>query len=285
MERFNYYSNEMHDLPFCVHCKGDVSVPGPTPEETQYQQMQMEDIKTQRAQSAMLKPYLYQMAGVKEVDGKIVPMTEEEQLSGMTAAQKSQYDVSKLQNDQYSKALKGELPLSQAVEGEIAKQRSELESYMSRKLGPNWKQSTPGIQSLAEFDKKTNALREEQQYGKLSSAGAMNIQQNEYMNQMMGRSAQGVTSPLQMNQGLFGMYGQAMQPYQQQRAMQFQGNQANAQNSSEMMSGLGSLLGTGIMAGGTALSGGGLAALMGAGAAGGGGAASTFLDPSYWAKM
>jgi hypothetical protein len=255
MERFNYYSNEMHDLPFCVHCKGDVSVPGPTPEETQLNQIRLEEIKKSQAESAMMKPYLYQMAGVKEVDGKIVPMTEEEQLAGMTTSQKSQYDVSKLQNDQYSKALKGELPLSQAVEGEIAKQKSDLESYMSRKLGPNWKQSTPGIQSLAEFDKKANALREEQQYGKLTSASAMSIAQQDYLNQMMGRSAQTATSPFNLNQGIFSMAGQAQQPYQQQRALQLQASQQNNQSQSSLYSGLGSLLGTGLIAGGMAFGG------------------------------
>lgn len=250
MERFNYYSNEMHDLPFNVHCKGDVNVPGPTTEETQLRQMEMDQIKQSQAESAMMKPYLYQMAGVKEVDGKIVPMTEAEQLAGMTTLQQTQYGAAKLQSDQYTKALKGELPLSQAVEGEITKQKTDLESYMSRKLGPNWKQSTPGIQALAEFDKKSNALREEQQYGKITSASAMNIAQQDYLNQMMGRSANAATSPLQMNQGLFGMYGQALQPYAQDRSMQLQANMQNAKSGDAMAGAVGGLLGTGLMAGG-----------------------------------
>jgi hypothetical protein len=255
MEHRYGFFGELPKVGLTVFAKGDVSVPGPTPEETQLQQMQLEQIKQSQQESAMMKPYLYQMAGVKEVDGKIVPMTEAEQLAGMTTLQQTQYNASKLQSDQYTKALKGELPLSQAVEGEIAKQKSDLESYMSRKLGPNWKQSTPGIQSLAEFDKKANALREEQQYGKITSASAMSIAQQDYLNQMMGRSAQTATSPFNLNQGIFSMAGQAQQPYQQQRAMQLQANQANSQSESSLYAGLGGLIGTGLMAGGMAYGG------------------------------
>lgn len=246
MEHKYGFFGELPKVGISVFTKGDVNVPGPTAEETALQQQQLELIKQQREETALMKPYMYQLAGIKEVDGKLVPMTEEEQLAGMTSTQRKQYDVSNLQLGQYEKALKGELPLSQAVEGEISKQRADLESYMSRKLGPNWRQSTPGIQALAEFDKKTNALREEQQYGKLSGASAMSIAQQNYMNDMMGRSAQTATSPLGMSQGLFGMMGQAQQPYQQQRAMQLQAAMANQRNGSDMMSGLGMLAGTGL---------------------------------------
>ncbi len=247
-----------------VHTKGDVSVPGPTAEETALQQQQLQMIQEQRQQNELMKPYLYQLAGIKEVDGKLVPMTEEEQLASMTSSQRKQYDVSNLQIGQYEKALKGELPLSQAVEGELAKQKATLESYMSRKLGPNWQQSTPGIQALAEFDKKANALREEQMYGKQTGASAMSIAQQDYYNQMLGRSAQTAASPLSMNQGLFGMTSAAMQPYQMQRQMQLQANMSNAKNSNQLMSGLGMLAGTGL---GFALGGPG-GAMLGSQAAG-----------------
>lgn len=246
MIRFNYYSNEMLDLPANVHCKGDVNVPGPSAQETALQEQQLQILQEQRAQNELMKPYLYQLAGIKEVDGQLVPMTEEEQYATMTTAQRQQYDVSKLQLDQYSKALKGELPLSQAVENELGKQRADLESYMSRKLGPNWQQSTPGIQALAEFDKKANALREEQMYGKQTGASAMSIAQQDFYNQLLSRSAQSASSPLGMYQGLMGSYQAALQPYQAQRQMQLQANMANARSGNSMMSGLGMLAGTGL---------------------------------------
>lgn len=246
MIRFNHYSNEMFDLPANVHCKGDVNVPGPSPEEQALQKQQLELIQEQRAQNEMLKPYLYQLSGIKEVDGRIVAMTEDEQLASMTSAQRLQYDNSKLQAEQYQKALKGELPLSKAVENELTKQRADLESYMSRNLGPNWQQSTPGIQALAEFDKKANALREEQMYGKQTGASAMSIAQQDFYNQLLSRSAQSASSPLGMYQGLMGSYQAALQPYQAQRQMQLQANMANARSGNSMMSGLGMLAGTGL---------------------------------------
>lgn len=232
-----------------VHTKGDVNVPGPTPQEIELQKLQLEAIKAQQAETALLKPYMYQLAGIKEVDGKLVPMTEEEQLAAMTSSQRKQYEVANLQLGQYEKALRGELPLSQAVENELTKQRADLESYMSRKLGPNWQQSTPGIQALAEFDKKANALREEQMYGKQTGASAMSIAQQDYYNQLLSRSASAASSPLGTYQGLMGSIGQALQPYQLQRQMQLQANMANAQSGNALWGGLGSLLGTGLMAG------------------------------------
>jgi len=252
MERYDGHFGFIMEGPaigWSVHPKGDVNVPGPSPEEIALQRQQLELIQEQRAQNELLKPYFYQLAGLKEVDGKLVPMTEEEQLAAMNAAQRKQYDVSKLQLEQYEKALKGELPLSQAVENELARQRADLETYMSRKLGPNWRQSTPGIQALAEFDKKANALREEQMYGKQTGASAMSIAQQDYYNQLLSRSASAASSPLGTYQGLMGSIGQALQPYQLQRQMQLQANMANAQSKSGMMAGLGSLLGTGLMAG------------------------------------
>lgn len=252
MERYDGYFGFIVEGPaigWSVHPKGDVSVPGPTPEEIALQKQQLELIQEQRAQNELLKPYFYQLAGLKEVDGKLVPMTEEEQLAAMNTAQRKQYDVSKLQLEQYEKALKGELPLSQAVENELARQRADLETYMSRKLGPNWRQSTPGIQALAEFDKKANALREEQMYGKQTGASAMSIAQQDYYNQLLSRSASAASSPLGTYQGLMGSIGQALQPYQLQRQMQLQANMANAQSGSALWGGLGSLVGTGLMAG------------------------------------
>lgn len=246
MIRFNHYSNEMFDLPANVHCKGDVNVPGPTPEEQALQKQQLELIQEQRAQNEMLKPYLYQLAGIKEVDGRIVAMTEDEQLASMTSAQRLQYDNSKLQAEQYQKALKGELPLSQAVENEISKRWADTQAYLSRKLGPQWEESTPGIQSKAEFDKWSSALREEQQTGKLSGASAMSIAQQDFYNQLLGRSAQSASSPLGMYQGLMGSYQAALQPYQIQRQMQLQANMSNARSGNSMMSGLGMLAGTGL---------------------------------------
>jgi hypothetical protein len=249
MERFNYYSNEMLDLPFNVHCKGDVSVPGPTPQELELQSMQLDTLKKQNAMYSQLEPYMLQQAGYKkDASGNLMKMTDEEYYGGLSNMEKSQYDVSKLQLDQYQQALKGELPLSKAVENELTKQRSDLESYMSRKLGPNWRQSTPGIQALAEFDKKANALREEQMFGKQTASSAMSIaQQNQYNNLLANQMNTTSVAPT-WGSGLIGLAGAAQQPYLQRAQMGFQ---ANAQNDTGIFAGLGGLLGTGLMAGAT----------------------------------
>lgn len=239
-----------------VHTKGDVSVPGPSAQELELQQMQIDTLKKQNSMYSQLEPYMLQQAGYKkDATGNLVKMTDEEYYGGLSNMEKSQYDVSKLQLEQYQQALKGELPLSKAVEGELTKQRSDLESYMSRKLGPNWRQSTPGIQALAEFDKKANALREEQMFGKQTASSAMNIaQQNQYNNLLANQMNTTSVAPT-WGSGLIGLSAQAQQPYMQRAQLGMQAQQANSQSEGALWSGLGGLLGTGLMAGGMAYGG------------------------------
>lgn len=272
MERYDGQFGFIEDGPaigWSVHPKGDVNVPGPTPQEIELQQMQLDTLKKQNALYGQLEPYFLQQAGYKkDASGNLVKMTDDEYYQGLSNLEKAQYDATRLQAEQYTKALKGELPLSQAVENELTKQRANLESYMSRKLGPNWQQSTPGIQALAEFDKQANALREEQMFGKQTASSAMSIaQQQAYGNLLANQMNQTAVAPT-WGSGLIGLSSQAQQPYLQRAQMGLQANMANAQGQSSMMSGLGGLLGTGLMAAATAYGGpaGGMAASYGLGA-------------------
>jgi len=212
--------------------------------------MQLDEAKYQKQLREQLTPYVLRQAGMKmDEAGNIVPMSEQERLAGMTEEERMQYDLSKLASQRSMQALKGELPLSQAVEQEIAKQGQQLNDYMSRKLGPNWRQTTPGVQALAEFNAKANALREEQQYGRLGALEGINQAQAGLLGGMRGASAGYATSPFAWSQGLMSGAGAAQQPWMFDRQMQMQAQLANQQSKSGMMAGLGSLLGTGLMAG------------------------------------
>jgi hypothetical protein len=261
------FFGELPKVGISVFTKGDVNVPGPTPQEIEYNQISLDTMKRQNAMYSQLEPYMLQQAGYKTgPDGSIVKMSDAQYYASLNNMQKSQYDASKLQVDQYTKALKGELPLSKAVEGTLAKQKSDLESYLSRKLGPNWQQSTPGIQAMAEFDKQANALREEQMFGKQTASSAMNIAQQNQYNQLLANQMNQTSVAPTWGSGLIGLSAQAQQPYLQRAQMGLQAQMQNAQNDNAMWSGLGGLLGTGLMAttlgGGFTGMGGALAGLL-----------------------
>ena len=246
----DHVTGEVYAVPFCVHCEsGGSSPPPPSPEQLELMRLQLEEAKYSKQLRDIIMPYMLGRAGLRMTDKGLEKMSEEEYLGQMSDAERQQYELSRLAAEKEMQALRGELPLSQAVEQEIAKQRGDLESYMASKLGPNWRQSTPGIQALTEFERKANALREEQQYCRLSGLSALNMAQQGGLASMMGQSASYAQSPLSASGGIIGNLSAALQPYQYQQQLQYQANLANAQSKSGMMAGLGSLLGTGLMAG------------------------------------
>jgi len=247
----DHVTGEVYAVPFCVHCEsGGSSPPPPTPEEIELMKLNLEEAKWQKSMREQIVPYVLQQAGYKYDDsGKIVKMPEDERLASMTEDQRQQYELAKLASEQAMKALKGELPLSQAVEQEIAKQRGDLETYMASKLGPNWRQSTPGIQALAEFESKANALREDYMHGRQASLSSIGLSERQGLSSLLGQQAGTMQMPFSLSGGVMGSVSQAMQPYQLQRQMEFQAGMANANRGSALWGGLGSLLGTGLMAG------------------------------------
>lgn len=254
---------------------GSTTVESPQPSSTEIalQQEQLELLREQRAESEMLKPYILAEMGYKEVDGELVALTEDELYSNMTPLEQTNYDLQKsymeglveslplmnetnqLALERYRKALAGELDVSPALEAELADQQSELEEYLSQRLGPDWRETTAGIQSLSEFNTRAEQLREASRYGELStSQGLALAQQDRLLNQTQWQNnlSQQTLGNLYgySNYGgqLFNNYSTAMQPYQYYSGLGLQASMANAQNSSSMYGALGSLGGTGMMA-------------------------------------
>lgn len=65
MLRFNFYLNEMLNLPPWVHCKGDVNVPDPTPEQKAASKAQTEILQKESAWMTALEPILLESFGYK----------------------------------------------------------------------------------------------------------------------------------------------------------------------------------------------------------------------------
>jgi len=232
---------------------GDYKAPKPSKEERELTRSQLELLQQSRAESEMMKPYLLQSLGLVQetVDGQSSyrQMTEDEKLSSMSLTERANYDILRLQQDRMKMALEGKLPVSPALESEMADQEKMMREGLSRKLGTGWETTTPGIQALGEFRQKQGLLREESRRGELTSGQGILLSQGGYMSGLNQQNQAGMGA---YGQRLFGLqqgYGQAQQPYQFNRQLEGQARQFNAQ--SNAWGGLGSLFGSAVSAYGT----------------------------------
>lgn len=272
-----------------------VEAPKPSAEELEIQREQLEVLREQRADQAKLRPALLLSMGYEEKDGKLVPtkaeeaelafeqtlrekqmasygykydpesgetkrLTEDEIKDQMTSTEKQAYDLRKAFQEKALKAVKGELPVSDALEQELKEQENTLREALKRRLGSNYEDTTPGIQALDKFDKRREQLREGartaamSQYEQLALArGGQIAGLQQYRQQALGQQQAQRYSTLQQYYGKpssFGQYAQVLQPYQFQRNLEYQASAANAQaaaqRSAGMWGGVGSLVGTAI---------------------------------------
>jgi hypothetical protein len=98
-------------------------------------------------------------------------LTDDEMYAAMSGLEKSQYDVSKAQAERTLKALKGELPISPALEKSLTSKETQLAEYLNRIVGPNWRQSTAG-QQMIDLMESNELIREEARRGEISQGEA-----------------------------------------------------------------------------------------------------------------
>ena len=249
-DSFNYFGK-------VAWCKGGgtVSPPKPTPEEIALQKMQLEMLQSQQADYASMQPFILQSMGLKtDSEGNIVQMTDEERRAGMTPEQLNAYDLLLSQQERQSKAFAGELEISPALQKEMTDQRTQMEEALSQRLGPNWMSTTAGQQAITAFDQKVGLLKAEAQRGQLEGGTGIALMQQGALGDVSNQAYQKATGFAGGRGGLLQMAGQAQQPYQQQRQWQHRSNMADAQNRSNrqagFMSGMGSLVGSGLTAAG-----------------------------------
>ena len=146
-------------------CKGKVQAPKPSQEELDLMREQLGILQQTRVETEMLKPFVLQTMGLVEEAGAYRHMTEEEKLAMMTPNERLSQEALTLTQQRQIAALKGELPVSPALEADIASQEKTLREGLSRRLGTGWETTTPGIQALSEFQKRSGLLREEARRG------------------------------------------------------------------------------------------------------------------------
>lgn len=167
--------------------KTNVQVPPRTPEEnalmaeqTSLLREQRTQLETMLKQQNLLQPYLFSELGIRPVTDASGNVTGYEK-APLTAEQQQQSDIDKrlreltlgqlevagspeskeiqqrLQQRSLA-ALKGELPVDPSLTRSLEEGERQLHAQLRANLGPGYATSTPGIQALADFQKRKSEL-------------------------------------------------------------------------------------------------------------------------------
>lgn len=224
-----------------------VSAPQPSAEERELQTMQLNLARQEAAQQEALRPFMLQNQGLTQdpETGEIRRLSPEELEAQRTPGEQRAFDITRESQERQLAALKGELPVSPALEAELEQQQTQLRENLSRRLGGGFETTTAGIQSLGEFQKRTGLLREEARRGQISSG--QGILQSRLAGQLGQQGAQfGQLQGIgQGSLGLLGGLGQAQQGFQFDRNLQFQAAQQTAANRAGVIGSIFGAAGTG----------------------------------------
>lgn len=196
-----------------------------------------------------------------------LPKTESQQLAS---------DLETEYNRQALAALRGEMPVSPALEQALKESRQQQATQLQQELGPGWQTSTPGIEATTRRGLLEDALRDETRYGRISTLDALGRARQSDRQGASGQTfamlqggpqgvAAGYNASAQAAQGLAVPAG----AYQNQRMVQYQADlqkyqQKLASRNALIQMGLGA--GIGAATGGLGL----LGANVGTGASGAG---------------
>lgn len=125
--------------------------------------------------------------------------------------------------EQSLKALRGELPVSPSLERALSRQEEQLRERLSSQFGTGYETSSPGIESLQEFQTSSEGLREDVRRGMLTQSEQLSQARGaEGIGRMGNVTNTALGAPLNIAQLFGGVaqgYAQAQQPYTQSRLM------------------------------------------------------------------
>jgi hypothetical protein len=152
--------------------------PGPSASEVALQTSQKELLDLQRKQieksakeQELLAPILYKTLGIEpqyDDKGAVVGYKE-----GALAERKR--GIESMFLDRSEAALKGELPINPALTRDLDEQEGTLRERLYKQLGPGWETSTPGIEALANFNKRKSELFDASRRGDLTLAESLGL--------------------------------------------------------------------------------------------------------------
>lgn len=228
-------------------CKGadTVNFPAPTIQEQQL----LNDILTQLSSSRELQekfiPLLVGAAGYTyDTAGNLIQMPIADYLSQMNPIFRQQYENLQLIQEQTNKMLEGDYSANPALEQQLGEEKQNLENTLSARLGPDWQQTTAGIQAMSEFNRNALSLREASRQEQLSNYSSM--ASTGLQNYLTGQQAplSYATGLQNYTTGLLNNYNQALQPYQWERQQQYAAALKNMEAQQSQSAGIGQFIGT-----------------------------------------
>ena len=233
-----------------------VEAPKPTAEETELNQLNLEIIKRQMADDELLRPFvLSAMRMVETPEGGLRQMTDEEYRGTLGPVELQSYDNLLLQQERQTKALKGELPLTEALVQQKATEFKSFKEAMARAGNPiegddpgsAIANTTSGFQGLKTFNERWGLVEDAERRGELT-AGQMTLNQtmgvaSDIGARDIGTKAGFPTKTMPIMQGI----SSAMQPYQFQRSLEYDASKQTAANKAGLLGDIGFLGGIGLM--------------------------------------
>lgn len=229
-----------------ARCLGDDEPPQPSAEDRALQQERTDILRAQREEQEALRPFALEQLGlIEDEEGGLRRRTPEEITAAQTPEQRTAAENLRLQQERVGLALRGELPVSPALEESLTQGKQQLEEELARALGPNFRLTTSGIQRLGEFEKRADLIREETRRGEIGAGTALELSRRGFeVGERAGTGAE-IRGFGAQNIGLAGAFGEALQPGQFQQGLQFQAQQQAAANRAGIISSAFGAAGTG----------------------------------------
>ena len=183
----------------------DIEFPEPTEEEQQLQSEQVELLRLQAQilqqqirEQNLLAPFAFEAIGIQPVfdpeTGQItsferLPEPEPEPEPEPTEEDLLRQDIERQLLERSQAALSGTLPVSPALERALAEEEATLRGTLFRQLGPGFETSTPGIETLGNFARRSEELREGTRRGELALAEGLSLARQESRERAEERAA------------------------------------------------------------------------------------------------
>ena len=193
-------------------------------------------IAQQQEQNKILLPFL------AEQEGFDVTLDDNGTITGITRrddpSRDRQDEIQRLLEERSLAALRGDLPVDPALEESLASEEEDVRNRLLQQLGTGYETSSAGIETLGDFFRNAETLREGARTGQLTLAEQLGLTRGQQS--IFGRQSSqdvlrtsAVGDPLAFT-GAYGQvargYGAAQAPFIQNRQMQFQASVANNQS-------------------------------------------------------
>jgi len=209
------------------------------------------------AEDELLRPFvLSAMRLVETPEGELRQMTDEEYRGTLDPVELQAYENLILQQERQTKALKGELPLSEALVQQKATEFKNFKEAMARAGNPITGEdpgsaianTTSGFQGLKTFNERWGLVEDAERRGELTT-GQQTLTQSLGVASDIGiRDWTKLAAFPTRTSGILTGISQAMQPIQYQKSLEYNASMQTAANKAGLLGDIGGLAGMGLMA-------------------------------------